>query len=61
MLAKQWMGRLVVGWIVAAIASLIGLSASYLLDLPTGAAVVCACGLLLALVSIFVGFRKPTG
>ena len=61
MLAKRWMGRLVVGWIVAGAASLIGLSVSYLLDLPTGAAVVCACGLLLAVVSIFVGFRKPIG
>jgi zinc/manganese transport system permease protein len=58
MLAKQWMGRLIVGWIVAAAASLIGLSVSYLLDLPTGAAVVCACGLLLALVGTFASFRR---
>src|SRR5690349_11062702 len=38
MLAQQWMRRLVIGWIIAVTASLIGLGASYWLDLPTGAA-----------------------
>ncbi len=52
MLARTWLGRLLVGWAVAASASLIGLWASYALDLPTGAAVVVACGLLLALVTL---------
>jgi len=58
MLAQRWMGRLLVGWAVAAIASLIGLWGSYKLDLPTGAAIVVACGLLLAIVSGFAMVRK---
>jgi zinc/manganese transport system permease protein len=37
--------HLVVGWIVAALASVAGLYASYRFDLPTGAAVVCSLGL----------------
>src|SRR5215207_6433731 len=40
MLAQQWMRRLVIGWGIAATASLLGLLASYRLDLPTGAAIV---------------------
>jgi zinc/manganese transport system permease protein len=52
MLVKGWRPRLVVGWITAAAASLIGLSASYWLDLPTGAAIVVACGLLLVVATI---------
>jgi zinc/manganese transport system permease protein len=58
MLAESWTSRLVVGWVVAAIASLVGLWASYGLDLPTGAAIVCTCGVLLALVSVGVAFRR---
>ena len=59
MLAESWMKRLVIGWIVAGTASLVGLFASYKLDLPTGAAIVCTCGVLLALVITFVSLRKP--
>ena len=58
MLARQWMGRLLVGWVVAACASLIGLGASYQLDLPTGAAIVVACGMLLAIVSVIAIVRR---
>jgi len=58
MLAQQWMRRLAIGWGIAAAASLLGLWASYRLDLPTGAAIVCACGLLLVVVSAFVGVRR---
>ena len=58
MLAERWMPRLVIGWVIAAIASLLGLWASYRLDLPTGAAIVCACGVLLILVAAFATFRK---
>jgi ABC-type Mn2+/Zn2+ transport system permease subunit len=57
MLADRWGGRLAVGWVIAATASLVGLFASYQLDLPTGAAIVCACGLLLVFVSLVTGFR----
>lgn len=57
MLASTWARRLVTGWIVAVSASLIGLWASYSVDLPTGAAIVCATGLLLAIVGIIVSVR----
>jgi len=57
MLARTWMGRLIVGWGIAVTASLVGLYSSYKLDLPTGAAIVCACGLALILVNIFAVLR----
>lgn len=58
MLAKTWRSRLLVGWGIAASASLVGLYASYAMDLPTGAAIVCACGLALVLVTIGVSLRR---
>lgn len=58
MLAEQWKGRLLIGWGIAATASLLGLAASYQLDLPTGAAIVFACGLVLAVVSTVVVVRR---
>ena len=58
MLARTWMSRLAIGWGIAAAASLGGLLASYTLDLPTGAAIVCACGLALAVVSAIAVVRK---
>jgi zinc/manganese transport system permease protein len=58
MLAQSWLRRLTIGWAIAAAASLLGLWASYRLDLPTGAAIVVACGLLLVLVSIGVSMRR---
>jgi len=58
MLARSWLGRLAIGWVIAASASLLGLWASYRLDLPTGAAIVAMCGILLVLVSIFAGMRR---
>jgi zinc/manganese transport system permease protein len=60
MLAQQWGKRLAIGWVVAVVASLVGLLASYQMDLPTGAAIVCASGLLLALVSIVAAARRST-
>jgi zinc/manganese transport system permease protein len=58
MLAQQWGRRLVVGWGVAVAASLLGLWTSYQMDLPTGAAIVCASGVLLAIVSIVAAMRR---
>jgi zinc/manganese transport system permease protein len=58
MLAERWVPRLAIGWGIAVTASLVGLWASYRLDLPTGAAIVCACGLALVLVSLFVSLRR---
>jgi zinc/manganese transport system permease protein len=57
MLAKQWTTRLATGFGIGTAASLLGLWASYRLDLPTGAAIVCACGLLLVVVSVAVVVR----
>lgn len=57
-LAQRWTGQLMIGCIVAAAASLIGLAASYWLDLPTGAAIVCACGLLLVIVGATASLRR---
>jgi zinc/manganese transport system permease protein len=58
MLAQEWMKRLAIGWGIAAAASLLGLWASYQMDLPTGAAIVVASGVLLAVVSIFGAVRR---
>jgi len=58
MLAQQWMKRLAIGWVVSALASLLGLWVSYRLDLPTGAAIVCTSGVMLALVGIFGAVRR---
>jgi ABC-type Mn2+/Zn2+ transport system permease subunit len=58
MLAQRWVTRLTLGWVIAAMASLLGLVASYQLDLPTGAAIVCASGLLLILTSVYASFRR---
>lgn len=57
-LATQWMHRLAIGWVVAAAASLAGLWLSYVMDLPTGAAIVCACGLMLVIVSAIAAARR---
>ena len=56
-LAEDWLPRLLIGGSLAAISSLIGLYASYRMDLPTGAAIVCACGLTLVVVSLVAGLR----
>jgi len=57
MLAQQWGRRLLIGWIVAVVASLVGLWASYQMDLPTGAAIVCAAGLTLVIVGVVASLR----
>ena len=57
MLASTWARRLIIGWIVAVTASLLGLWTSYKADLPTGAAIVCATGVLLAVVGVLVTVR----
>jgi zinc/manganese transport system permease protein len=50
--------RLVVGWVTATVGSLVGLYASFSLDLPTGAAIVCALGALLLVTVILAQFRR---
>ncbi len=57
MLAKSWKGRLLVGWGVAVAASLLGLVSSFTMDLPTGAAIVVACGFALVVSGVVANAR----
>lgn len=50
--------KLLIGWAVATVASVTGLYASYAMDLPTGAAIVCALGLALVGTIIAASFRR---
>ena len=52
--------KLLIGWVTATVASVAGLYASYVLDLPTGAAIVCALGLALILTIIAASFRRAS-
>jgi zinc/manganese transport system permease protein len=51
-LARRVSRRLLIGWIFAAVVSIAGIGASAALDLPTGAAIVCAFGLMLLVVGV---------
>ena len=57
-LADSLGARLLIGWATATVASGAGLYGSYVLDLPTGAAIVCALGLALILSLIAARFRR---
>ena len=41
------LSRLLIGWVFGALVSVLGMAASAAFDLPTGATVVCAFGLVL--------------
>jgi len=58
LLVRRLAAQLAVSWAVAALASGAGMVASFQLDLPTGAAVVCALGLALLLVGLGRGLRR---
>jgi len=58
MLADRWITRLPIGWGISVAASLLGLWASYALDLPTGAAIVCALGGTLLLTGVIAWVRQ---
>ncbi len=45
-------GRLVLGWGIGFLASILGMAVSYFLDFPTGASVVCVFGLLLVILAV---------
>jgi zinc/manganese transport system permease protein len=55
LLARSVTGRLLIGWAVGLGVSALGLLASYLWDLPTGAAVVTTFGVVLAAVALGLG------
>lgn len=45
--------RLIAGWIVGTVTSVVGVIISYVCDLPTGATIVCTFGAVLVLLSIY--------
>ena len=57
LLADDLKSRLILGWMIGVIGSILGMAVSYYLDLPTGASVVCVFGLILVTVS-FLSFKK---
>ena len=50
--ADDWLGRIVLAWVVGLVASALGLLASYRWDLPSGPAIVCTLGVLLVLFAV---------
>ena len=57
LLSTSVTGRLVIGWGLGFLVSVLGLSASFAWDLPTGAAVVTTFGVLMAAVALGLGVR----
>jgi zinc/manganese transport system permease protein len=58
---RRWFARLLVAWSVGILASLLGLVASYRWDLPSGPAIVCTLGLLLAVFGLWRLLRRLSG
>jgi zinc/manganese transport system permease protein len=58
-LARRIGARLIIGWIVSLVGGIAGLYLSFYGDFPSGAAIVCTLGTLLALVSLGALFRRP--
>jgi len=56
--ADRFARQLAIGWTVGTVASAAGLAASYVGDLPTGAAMVCTFGAALALAGAAYPFRR---
>src|ERR1041385_274408 len=56
LVSSLW-AKMILGWLVATLASVIGLYTSYRLDLPTGAAIVCALGAALIFTLIVARWR----
>lgn len=57
-LARSLSAGLAIGWVVATLASVGGLYASFKLDVPTGAAIVCVLGLVLVLAALGTRLRR---
>jgi zinc/manganese transport system permease protein len=53
--------QLAIGWTVGALTSAVGLATSFVFDLPTGAAMVCAFGGALALSGVLYAFLHKSG
>ncbi len=61
LLVDSLKAKLVVGWLTATTGSIVGLYASYKLDLPTGAAIVCALGGALLVVAVASRWGRKAG
>jgi zinc/manganese transport system permease protein len=59
-LARSLTAQLLLGWAVATLASIGGLYASFKMDVPAGAAIVCVLGLVLLLALVGRAFRRRT-
>jgi zinc/manganese transport system permease protein len=57
LLTRSWRGRLAIGWALGFVGSVLGLLASARWDMPTGAAIVAAFGLVFALALVASRFR----
>ncbi|MGC8988702.1 MAG: metal ABC transporter permease [Verrucomicrobiia bacterium] len=60
-LAAKLRPRLLIGWTVATVASIVSLAVTPVLDLPVGAAIVCALGIALVLVAGLAHFVSAAG
>jgi zinc/manganese transport system permease protein len=58
LLAQSLRLRLLIGWLTATLASVVGLYVSYKHDLPTGASIVCALGGALLLIGLGAKFSR---
>ena len=58
LLADSLSRQLAIGWIIGVLVSAAGLAASFVFDLPTGAAMVCAFGASLALAGVLYPFVR---
>ena len=56
-LVNSLRAKLLVGWVIATLASMAGLYSSYELDLPTGAAIVCTLGVALLIAMAISRFQ----
>ena len=52
--------RLAIGWTMGTVVSALGVYLSLLMDLPTGATIVCTFGLVLAAMAILKPFIRPS-
>lgn len=56
--AERWVHRLALAWVTGGLASAAGLAASYRWDFPSGPAIVCTLGVLLAAYAVWRALRR---
>lgn len=61
LLANRLSTRILLGWLIGLIVSIVGISVSYALDLPTGATVVCVFGVAVPLSALIGKGRRESG